>query len=164
MKLRILFPVLLASLLVAACGPLMRGMGKTCLGEFYTTELARLRARSPGVVGKTLSFCKGGAKPEVVKVTVPDTPIYDYVNLNLKVTYEANDKGEIRYDGSCKDMDRKKYFYQEVPVALHSSSFTSVKLCYFDATRTQIALVEPGEVCPQGSLAQPEPVDDCTRL
>ncbi len=116
-------------------------------------DVANLRSSS--FESAQLTFCYGGTSPG--KKTAKVSSRGSAIELNA---YNADNR-KSRIDGSCEDNHLVRDEYTYVPVALTSESFNDAKLCYFDAEKTSVAIVDPTESCPSGSVEQTEPVDDC---
>jgi hypothetical protein len=143
------------------CAPLMKATGKKCVGEVESSEHVALGFRSQRTIGKTLNFCKGGATPQAVNAEIPDDNVR---SMTVGYTHETNENGPMHWDGACNDMDRKEFVYSSVPVALSSESFADAKLCYYDTSKSNVAIVGVNENCPAGTIEQSSPVDDCSSL
>lgn len=103
-----------------------------------------------------LTFCKGGASPAVRDARVG---IYDAIVLG---SVTLKERGDGKTCGVRSGDEKSKL--ELVPVALTSKSFSEAKLCYRNAERTSILIMDPSQKCPPGTIEQTEPVDDCSSL
>ena len=89
-----------------------------------------------------------------------------YNSLFELIRYESGKK-PMQSDGGCKSVSGGPSDKSvNIPVALTSSSFGSVKLCYdnSNSNRSYIQLIAMNQNCPAGSQEQMQPVDDCSTL
>ena len=137
------------SLLVSACA------NKNCLRVHHESAVIQ---KNELLRPHTLKICKGGSRPSVVELEL------DAESTVIPLgSWDSNDR-DSRYDGSCADNHLVRDLREQVAVALTADSFNQIKLCYYDKSKSRVALIEPNQPCPAETYEQEEPVDDCSKI
>jgi hypothetical protein len=156
---RFVFQITLILGVTTGCGS---SSNPRCAPDHIAHESQLQLASYDAAAGKTLTLCRGGYIPATVTVQIPTDTSQKLTEIDTtqESTFEST-----RWDGSCDDMDRdRRSIVEAVPVALTSSSFQDIKLCYESSDHMTVSFVEKNQDCPAGDEEQKAPVDDCTSL
>ncbi len=141
--------LILFSILVSACA------NSNCPREYSETAEVKQNELTQK---HELTICKGGERPGAKVIQVDEKS--KVIGLDAWSTTDR----PSRYDGSCEDNHLVRNVRKTPPIALTSDSFGQIKLCYYDASKSNVALVEPNQPCPANTTEQTQAVDNCADL